>query len=225
MNNLVALKQIGKVYPKQIQTPPLLSGIDLSINTNDFIIISGPRGSGKSTLMNIIGLLDHPTTGCVEFQGRKLNKSDDNKMSFLRNNFMGYVFQKLHYIPELSVLDNIQLPLLYRTSMDSQQKETRLNNVLSFVKLTHMMRYHYPDNLSRFQKLQMVFARALVSNPSLLLVDEPTARLDPYSRDMVIELLRNILKNQQISLVLVTKDSYLVGKLNNAKILLLPNRV
>lgn len=219
MDPLISLKQVGKISPSRARNCQLLSAVDLSIGLNDFIIITGPRRSGKSALLNLIGLLDYPTTGIIEFQGSKLNNLEDKKMSNLRNTNFGYVFQNIKYIPELSVLDNIQLPLLYRNGLSAKEKEIQLNRVLSFVKLSHMVKYYHPDNLSKIQKVQMAFARALVSSPKILLVDEPTERLDAYSREMVVELLRNITKIQLISLVLVTRDSYLIRKLNSSKVL------
>ncbi len=164
----------------------------------------GPSGCGKSTLLNIVGLLDTPTSGTVSIDGTTLRKMSDNRLAAFRNAKLGFVFQSFHLINSLNVLDNVELPLIYR-SMSASERSRRVREVLDRVGLSHRMR-HMPSQLSGGQCQRVAIARAIVGNPEIILADEPTGNLDSKMGAEVMDLLHSLNKDDGRTIMMVTHN-------------------
>ncbi len=170
----------------------------------EFISIMGPSGCGKSTLLNIIGLLDTPTSGTVEIEGTTTDGMSDKALSAFRNKRLGFVFQSFHLINSLNVIDNVEIPLLYR-SMSASERSKRAREVLERVGLSHRLR-HMPSQLSGGQCQRVAIARAIAGNPDIILADEPTGNLDSKMGAEVMELLHTLNKEDGRTIVMVTHN-------------------
>ena len=170
----------------------------------EFVSIMGPSGCGKSTLLNIIGLLDKPTSGAIEIDGTLIGRMSDKKLSAFRNKELGFVFQSFHLINSLNVLDNVELPLLYR-KMRSSERTRLAKDVLDRVGLSHRMR-HMPTQLSGGQCQRVAIARAIIGNPEIILADEPTGNLDSKMGAEVMDLLHKLNKEDNRTIVMVTHN-------------------
>ncbi|WP_409199925.1 ABC transporter ATP-binding protein [Methanobrevibacter sp. DSM 116169] len=181
-----------------------LNGIDLKINKGDFISIIGRSGSGKSTLLNMLGALDTPTSGDIEIDGVNLNTTDD--LSEFRSKEIGFVFQLHNLIPNLSVFENVQIPLI-GTGLSEEEMEERASKLLVSVGLEDKLDQK-PTKLSGGQRQRVAIARALVNNPSIILADEPTGSLDSKTGDVILDVLKDIHEDNNVTLIIVTHEPY-----------------
>ena len=201
---IIKLEGINKIYRTDEIETLALENVNIEIEKGEFISVMGPSGCGKSTLLNIVGLLDTPTSGTVTIDGTTLGKMSDSKLASFRNHKLGFVFQSFHLINSLNVLDNVELPLLYR-SMGASERSKRVREVLERVGLSHRMR-HMPSQLSGGQCQRVAIARAIVGNPEIILADEPTGNLDSKMGAEVMELLHSLNKNDGKTIVMVTHN-------------------
>lgn len=201
----IALRDITKVFATDEMETHALRGIDLNIYTGDFVSICGPSGCGKSTLLSLLGLLDMPTSGSYQIEGHEVSGLSLSEAAYIRNEKIGFIFQSFNLIDELTVFDNIALPLRYRrTSLPKAEIEARVQACLQKVDMTHRAG-HRPNQLSGGQQQRIAIARALVGSPALLLVDEPTGNLDSKNGDAVMEMLQQ-LNRDGTTLCMVTHD-------------------
>ncbi|MEJ8566337.1 ABC transporter ATP-binding protein [Elongatibacter sediminis] len=203
---LVRLRGVDKVFTRGSERIHVLGGLDLEIPRGEFLALMGPSGSGKSTLLNLIGGLDRPTTGTVEVDGREISSLSDRRLAAWRARHIGLVFQLYYLIPVLSAQRNVELPLLLtRLSRAERRKRARL--ALEIVGLGHRTD-HYPRTLSGGEQQRTGIARAIVTDPSLLLCDEPTGDLDRKSGDEVLDLLQALNREQGKTIIMVTHDMH-----------------
>ncbi|MCD7848834.1 MAG: ABC transporter ATP-binding protein [Parabacteroides sp.] len=201
---MITLTNLEKIYrTKEIETVAL-ENVNLTVNKGEFLSIMGPSGCGKSTLLNIIGLLDAPTSGSVEIAGTNTVNMNDKQLATFRNQKLGFVFQSFHLINSLNVLDNVELPLLYR-KVSAKERRASAEAVLEKVGLSHRMR-HFPTQLSGGQCQRVAIARAIVGNPDIILADEPTGNLDSKMGAEVMELLHKLNKEDGRTIVMVTHN-------------------
>lgn len=201
---MIKLTGINKIYRTNEIETIALENVNLEVNKGDFLSIMGPSGCGKSTLLNIMGLLDAPTTGSIEISGTKIGSMSDKALAAFRNKKLGFVFQSFHLINSLNVLDNVELPLLYRR-MSGGERRRLAQEVLEKVGLTHRMR-HFPSQLSGGQCQRVAIARAVIGNPEIILADEPTGNLDSKMGAEVMELLHHLNKEDGRTIVMVTHN-------------------
>ena len=201
---MIQLDAIEKVYRTDRIETVALSNVNLAVNEGDFISIMGPSGSGKSTLLNVIGLLDVPTKGKVTLNSRAITSYSDRDLARMRNEELGFVFQTFHLIADLSVVDNVELPLLYRKMSGSERRRLALA-ALDRVGLSSRV-HHFPSQLSGGQQQRVAVARAIVGRPRILLADEPTGNLDSAMGDEIMELLKELNEKDRATIVMVTHD-------------------
>jgi putative ABC transport system ATP-binding protein len=188
---LIQIQDLTKVFfTDEIETHAL-SGIHLSISKGEYVAMSGPSGCGKSTLLSIIGLLDTPTSGTYFLNGKGVENLDFAERSRIRNQEIGFIFQSFNLIGDLTVYENVELPLTYRQKMNSTERKDRVMEALERVGMAHRVR-HYPSQLSGGQQQRVAVARALGGRPSILLADEPTGNLDSRNGEAVMELLQKL---------------------------------
>lgn len=202
---LIELNGVGKAYRTDTIETLALENINLGIEKGEFISIMGPSGCGKSTLLNIIGLLDRPTAGTVTINGTLSESLSDRQLSALRNAMLGFVFQSFHLIPSLSVADNVELPLLYRSGVSDRERRERVREAIDKVGLSHRMR-HLPGQLSGGQCQRVAIARAIIGNPEIILADEPTGNLDSHMSAEVMEILHRLNEEDKRTIVMVTHN-------------------
>lgn len=201
---LITLKNINKVYRTDEIETQALENVNIQVRKGEFVSIMGPSGCGKSTLLNIIGLLDAPTGGEIEINGVDVLGMKDKELSAFRNRNLGFVFQSFHLIGSLNVLDNVEVPLLYR-NIPAKERTRLAKEILEKVGLSHRM-YHFPSQLSGGQCQRVAIARAVVGNPEILLADEPTGNLDSKMGAEVMELLHKLNKEEGRTIVMVTHN-------------------
>jgi putative ABC transport system ATP-binding protein len=188
---LIQIQDLTKVFfTDEIETHAL-SGIHLSISKGEYVAMSGPSGCGKSTLLSIIGLLDTPTSGTYFLNGKGVENLDFAERSRIRNQEIGFIFQSFNLIGDLTVYENVELPLTYRQKMNTTERKDRVMEALERVGMAHRVR-HYPSQLSGGQQQRVAVARALGGRPSILLADEPTGNLDSRNGEAVMELLQKL---------------------------------
>ena len=203
---LVSLHDIVKEYQLGKTVVPALKGVDLDIVRGEFTVVMGPSGSGKSTLLNIIGCLDRPTSGTYQFDGREVGNRDFDKLASLRNEKIGFIFQSFNLIPVLDVVENIEIPCVMRRRPERASKlRPRVLALADEVGLTDVLR-HRPDQLSGGQRQRVAVARALVTNPELVLADEPTANLDSATSEQILELMRRLNRDRGVTFLFSTHD-------------------
>jgi len=200
---LISIQNLTKSYALGNTDIPVLHGINLEIEKNEYVAIMGPSGSGKSTLMNIFGLLDNPTTGEYLFNGINVNELDDDSLSGMRNKEIGFIFQNFNLLPRINALQNVELPLVYAGATASERKERALT-ALDRVGLTDRIN-HKPTELSGGQKQRVAIARALVTNPGILLADEPTGALDTKTGVDIMRLFDELHKEGN-TIILITHE-------------------
>ncbi len=200
---MIDIKNITKTYDMGSVQVQVLRGITLHVVEGEFLSIIGPSGSGKSTLMNMIGCLDTPTTGEYYLDGKEISTYNEKQLSKIRNQKIGFIFQKFNLLPKLSALENVELPLIYR-GMNSKERRQRSIEALEKVGLSDRMN-HKPTELSGGQQQRVAIARALAGDPPVLLADEPTGNLDSKSGSDVMNLIRE-LSNEGKTIVLITHD-------------------
>ena len=202
---IIKVQQLDKIFSTEHMLTHALQGIDLEIQQGDYISISGPSGCGKSTLLSIMGLLDFPTTGKLFFEGTDATQLSLEQAAAIRNKKIGFIFQQFNLIDQLTVYDNIALPLRYAAQPVSDQKiKQKVDYCLDVVGMTARAK-HNPNQLSGGQQQRVAIARALVAEPSILLVDEPTGNLDSKNSDQIMATLE-ALNNQGTTLCVVTHD-------------------
>src|SRR6195952_14150 len=202
--NLIQIEQLTKVfYTDEIETHAL-SGVHLEIARGEYIAMSGPSGCGKSTLLSIIGLLDTPSNGRYMLNGKEVANLNFGDRSRIRNQEIGFIFQSFNLIGDLTVAENVELPLTYRAGMPAAERKRRVQESLERVNMAHRMR-HYPAQLSGGQQQRVAVARALAGSPSILLADEPTGNLDSKNGEAVMTLLKE-LHAEGATICMVTHD-------------------
>ena len=203
MASLIQLEEIKKVfYTEEVETHAL-SGIHLKLDRGEYVSIAGPSGCGKSTLLSILGLLDSPTEGNYTLNGQPVANLGLADRARIRNREVGFIFQSFNLIGDLTVYENVELPLTYR-GMDSAERRRLVNEALEKVGMSHRVK-HYPSQLSGGQQQRVAVARALAGKPSILLADEPTGNLDSKNGEAVMELLR-ALHREGATICMVTHD-------------------
>ena len=198
---MIELNNITKIYKMGKTEVVALNGVSLCIKQGEMVSIIGPSGSGKSTLMNIIGCLDKPTSGEYRLEGVEVSKLSDNKLAEIRNKRLGFVFQSFNLIDELTVYENVELPLLYLGTSGSDRKKM-VEEILERMQIM-ARRNHFPQQLSGGQQQRVAVARAIITKPKVILADEPTGNLDSKHGDEVMELLRQ-LNEEGTTIVMVT---------------------
>jgi putative ABC transport system ATP-binding protein len=201
---MIQLQQIEKVYRTDRIETVALADVTITIGEGEFISIMGPSGCGKSTLLNLIGLLDAPTSGTVQINGSPIASYRDRALAAIRNKEIGFVFQVFHLISDLSVVDNVQIPLLYRRISNAERRrlaEAALDRVGLSARI-----HHFPSQLSGGQQQRVAVARAIVGRPPILLADEPTGNLDSQMGDEVMGILKSLNQEDKTTIVMVTHD-------------------
>ncbi|MCI6326516.1 MAG: ABC transporter ATP-binding protein [Butyricicoccus sp.] len=201
MSQIITCRDIFKDYARGKLTVPVLKHVTFTVQQGEYIAIMGPSGSGKTTLMNIIGCLDVPTSGTFLLDGEEISGMSENRMAEIRNKTLGFVFQHADLLPELTALDNVALPLLYR-GVRKKERRARAAEVLEKVGLGDRMEF-YPNQMSGGQCQRAAIARAIVGNPKLLLADEPTGALDSQSGKNIMQLFRQ-LNQEGITIITIT---------------------
>lgn len=201
---MIKLTGINKIYRTNEIETLALENVNLDVEKGEFVSIMGPSGCGKSTLLNIMGLLDAPSSGKIEINGTSVENMKDKELAAFRNKTLGFVFQSFHLINSLNVIDNVELPLLYR-KMPAKERTRLAKEVLERVGLNHRMR-HMPTQLSGGQCQRVAIARAIVGNPEIILADEPTGNLDSKMGAEVMELLHKLNKEDGRTIVMVTHN-------------------
>ena len=201
---MITLKGINKIYRTDEIETVALENVNLEVEKGEFVSIMGPSGCGKSTLLNIMGLLDLPSSGTIEIEGIQTDGMKDKALAAFRNQKLGFVFQSFHLINSLNVIDNVEMPLLYR-NVSAKERRQKAEEVLEKVGLTHRMR-HFPTQLSGGQCQRVAIARAIIGNPDIILADEPTGNLDSKMGAEVMELLHKLNKEDGRTIVMVTHN-------------------
>ena len=201
---MIQLTGIEKVYRTDRIETVALTGINLTVGEGEFISIMGPSGCGKSTLLNLIGLLDAPSSGQIALGGETVGAYGDRALAKLRNREIGFVFQTFHLVADLSVRDNVEIPLLYRHESGAARRKAA-EAALDRVGLSSRL-HHFPGQLSGGQQQRVAIARAIVGRPRVLLADEPTGNLDSQMGDEVMELLHDLQRHDRTTVVMVTHD-------------------
>ena len=201
---MIKLTGINKIYRTEEIETQALENVNLEVQKGEFLSIMGPSGCGKSTLLNIMGLLDSPTSGTIEINGTCTEGMGDKELAAFRNQTLGFVFQSFHLINSLNVLDNVELPLLYR-KMSASERTALAKQVLERVGLSHRMK-HMPTQISGGQCQRVAIARAIVGNPQIILADEPTGNLDSKMGAEVMELLHKLNQEDGRTIVMVTHN-------------------
>jgi len=201
---LISLRGITKTFGSGQAAFQALKGVDLDINSGDFVAVMGPSGSGKSTTMNILGCLDVPTSGAFLFHGVHIEKLDRDQRSLLRRKYLGFVFQGFNLLARTTAIENVELPLIYRGA----QKEERHAMAMAALDKVGLAPWadHTPAELSGGQQQRVAIARAIVTNPDVLLADEPTGNLDTERSIEIMELLTDLNRNAGITILLVTHE-------------------
>jgi len=204
MTAIVRLRQLTKTYQRGPEKVEVLHGIDLDIAQGDFVALMGPSGSGKTTLLNLIGGLDSPSSGEIEVDGQRIDTLGSGQLAHWRSNHVGFVFQFYNLMPTLSAQKNVELPLLL-TSLNSAQRKRNAEIALQLVGLADRNK-HRPSELSGGQQQRVAIARAIVSDPTLLICDEPTGDLDRQSAEEILGLLQQLNREHGKTIVMVTHD-------------------
>ena len=200
---ILQLKSVYKNYNRGKTEVPVLKDINLEVEKGEYLAIMGPSGSGKTTLMNLIGCLDVPTSGEYILDDQKINELDDNALADIRNQYIGFVFQNFHLLPKMNALDNVALPLLY-AGVPQKERRERAAEALKSVGLEERMAF-LPNQLSGGQCQRVAIARAMVTNPHLLLADEPTGALDTTAGNQIMEIFRE-LSNRGMTIIMITHE-------------------
>lgn len=207
---MIHLKNVSKVYRTKTIETTALNNIDLFVEKGEFLSIMGPSGCGKSTLLNIIGLLDEPSDGHISIDGQTIDQYGSKATAKFRNEKLGFIFQSFHLIPDLNVIDNVELPLIYRNISAGERKRLAAA-ALESVGLANR-KTHFPNQLSGGQKQRVAIARAIVGQPEIILADEPTGNLDSVMGDEVMNILLGLNQELKTTIVMVTHDERMALK-------------
>jgi putative ABC transport system ATP-binding protein len=202
---MLALRGIQKIYGEGAARVTALGGVDLDINEGEFVAIMGASGSGKSTCMNILGCLDRPTSGSFKFHGVEIASLDNNARALFRRNYLGFVFQGFNLLARTTTVENVELPLIYR-GMSRSERRTEAARAIAAVGLEGR-EHHTPGELSGGQQQRVAIARAIVSNPKVLLADEPTGNLDSARSHDIMRLLQRLNREQGLTILMVTHEA------------------
>lgn len=202
--SMITLNGINKVYrTREIETLAL-ENVNMKVEKGEFLSIMGPSGCGKSTLLNLVGLLDMPTSGMLEIDGMTTDGMKDKTLAAFRNKMVGFVFQSFHLIQSLNVIDNVEIPLIYR-NVSAKERHALAKAVLEKVGLSHRL-HHMPSELSGGQCQRVAIARAIVGDPEIILADEPTGNLDSKMGAEVMDILQRLNKEEGRTIVMVTHN-------------------
>lgn len=207
---MIRLQNIEKVYRTDTVETLALNKVSLDVAKGEFLSIMGPSGCGKSTLLNIIGLLDEPSKGEIRIDDQKTGNLSDKQLAQFRNKKLGFIFQSYHLINDLQVLDNVELPLLYRNTTAKERRQLA-TEALAKVGLSNRVK-HFPTQLSGGQKQRVAIARAIVGQPEIILADEPTGNLDSAMGNEIMDILLQLNKNDGTTIVMVTHDENMAHK-------------
>ncbi len=202
---MIKLTGINKIYRTDEIETQALENVNLEVEKGEFLSVMGPSGCGKSTLLNIMGLLDTPTSGTIEIAGTRVEGMKDKELAAFRNKNLGFVFQSFHLIHSLNVLDNVELPLLYR-NVSAKERRRLAEEMLAKVGMTHRMR-HMPTQLSGGQCQRVAIARAIIGNPEIILADEPTGNLDSKMGAEIMGILKTLNREEGRTIVMVTHNA------------------
>lgn len=205
---MIQIKELQKLFSTEEVETTALNGINLEIKEGEFVAIMGPSGCGKSTLLNIVGLLDNPSGGDYNFFGTEVAKMTERKRAQLRKGNIGFVFQSFNLIDELTVFENVELPLIYM-NIPVKERKAKVETVLERMNIMHR-RNHFPQQLSGGQQQRVAIARAVVAKPKLILADEPTGNLDSKNGEEVMKLLQE-LNEEGTTIIMVTHSPYDAG--------------
>lgn len=203
-------RNLIKIYKMGENELIALKGVSLTIDKGEFVAITGFSGSGKSTLMHLLGCLDTPTEGQYFIDDVEVTQATRNELAKIRNQKIGFVFQKFHLLPDLTALDNVALPMLYAGSTEDVARK-RAAELLTMVNLANRLD-HYPYQLSGGQQQRVAIARSLINNPSIILADEPTGNLDSETGDIIMEMFDTLNREQRVTIIIVTHEPSIAGK-------------
>ena len=209
MHPMIDIRGVEKEFPLGRVTVHALRGIDLSIEKGEFATIAGPSGSGKTTLLNLIGCVDTPTRGEVFVDGEPTSAMNDKALTNLRLHKIGFIFQSFNLVPVLTMYQNIELPLLLQGGLTAGERQKRVLGLVERVELTDHLK-HRPYELSGGQRQRVAIARALVTKPRIVLADEPTANLDSVTGGNIIDLMREMHRNDQTTFIFSTHDPHVM---------------
>jgi putative ABC transport system ATP-binding protein len=201
---MIRLENVEKVYRTDRVETLALQSINLDVAAGEFVSIMGPSGCGKSTLLNLIGLLDSPSSGSVAVDSESVGQWNDRQLARFRNEKLGFIFQSFHLVPDLRVIDNVEIPLLYR-AMSSSERMKLAKAALDRVGLSSRMQ-HFPSQLSGGQQQRVAIARAIVGRPRVILADEPTGNLDSQMGEEIMQLLHDLNEQDGTTIIMVTHD-------------------
>jgi putative ABC transport system ATP-binding protein len=207
---MISLTNVEKVYRTERIETVALANVNLDVREGELISIMGPSGCGKSTLLGLMGLLDAPTKGTIALGGATIDAYDDRRLARVRNQTLGFVFQTFHLIADLTVLDNVQIPLLYR-KMPNRERRDCARRALERVGLGSRLQ-HFPSQLSGGQQQRVAIARAIVGRPRILLADEPTGNLDSRMGDEIMSILEDLHAQEKTTIVMVTHDQRMADR-------------
>jgi putative ABC transport system ATP-binding protein len=207
---MIHLQGVSKLYRTERVETTALDNINLEIDKGELVSVMGPSGCGKSTLLNLMGLLDAPSSGKVALDGKSIERYGDRELARLRNERVGFIFQQFHLVSDLSVMDNVEIPLLYRRMSNKERRKAALA-ALDRVGLSSRT-HHFPTQLSGGQQQRVAIARAIVGRPGLLLADEPTGNLDSQMGDEIMGILEGLNANEKTTIVMVTHDPRLAER-------------
>ena len=208
---LVEIRDVHKSYELGSTTVPALRGVDLVIRRGEFTALIGSSGSGKSTLLNLIGCLDEQDSGQIDFLGTRLGSLSEKEKSHLRNQKIGFIFQSFNLIPVLDVRENVEIPLTIRADLTAEEKTARVDRAIADVGLQEFA-HHRPTELSGGQRQRVAIARALVTDPVLILADEPTANLDSKTAHVIIDLMLELNKKKKVTFFFCSHDEKLINR-------------
>jgi len=203
MNKIIELKNVNKIYKTKVENIHILKNINLAFNKGDFISIQGKSGSGKTSLLNILGLLDEPTDGEIYISGEKIHYRDEKAKTVIRNKKIGFVFQFHYLLNEFTALENVMMPALINKSMNKNEIKKKAKELLALVGLAKRLK-HKPMELSGGEKQRVAIARAMINGPDIILADEPTGNLDTETSNLINELFMKINRERNQSIIIVT---------------------
>jgi len=207
---MIHLDKVSKLYRTDRVETTALDNINLEVGKGEFVSIMGPSGCGKSTLLHLMGLLDEPSEGTVALDGKAIDRYGDRELARVRNERVGFIFQQFHLVSDLSVADNVEIPLLYRKMSNKERRKASLA-ALDRVGLSSRTQ-HFPTQLSGGQQQRVAIARAIVGKPGILLADEPTGNLDSQMGDEIMGILEDLNQNEGATIVMVTHDPRMAEK-------------
>ncbi|MEM6965695.1 MAG: ABC transporter ATP-binding protein [Bacteroidota bacterium] len=210
---MIKLNNISKIYRTKTIETVALNKINLEVQRGEFLSVMGPSGCGKSTLLNIIGLIDEPTEGNISIGPNTISDYNGKPIAKFRNEHLGFIFQSFHLINDLSVRDNVELPLLYRSGIGAKERRELAEEALTKVGLKNRMK-HFPGQLSGGQKQRVAIARAIVGKPNIILADEPTGNLDSVMGNEIMDILLGLNQDDDTTIVMVTHDESMARKTN-----------